>query len=615
MFKAVFILEEQKLFTGRNIKLFLPIFILLGLFCWDGITDFNTINENRKPFQEMERDKVSMHIHYTFYGIRGVRLLLIPSPISVLFNDTALFDGATAHVDTAEKLNISNSFKGKGLFSNSGGYMDFSGIIFLIGSFLALLYGYDAIRNQKYLKFVSQKFDSRNPTFFILLSRVILLNLVFLIMACLPPLFQTIYGMNAFNIFYLVFILGLFLIVTFFISTGAAIASIKNKPARLIALPIVYFLLVLFIPWAVKKAVYIAAKESIESIYKFEYKTFKYVMDFEKRFYKQFGVWKSGDVAPNDIQEFIESGQDREFNKLRKLEIERIDSILKKIRIYHTIAALFPTSFYLSMNKELSSKGFLNLIAFYRYAYEMKFKFIRFYIERKFYRPLPKSGVEPFIKKNEDLFYSQSRLPGSYFIGIILTSFYIAVLSFFTYKGVKKLLEGEPGDLRALDINIKPGRLNFLLTGNGGLKNQVYNFLRGKGKSFVNIAINGEEIEPGGISFVILFDTKELPDDITAWALYKFLFGKKMETPMEKGDILFSWSLLYAGEDKIIVMDEFMDRLKEAEIKKMKKVIHSEKLRVLYISDKYYKGVHLITDELIIEHPKDKPVDKPKKQP
>lgn len=482
MFKTLLKFEAKRLFTWRNIKIFFAFFILLCTFSWDGINDFKMIQSNKEPFKEMERDKVSMHIHYTFYGIRGVRLLFIPCPISVIFNDSAVFKGMTAHVDTAENLNISNSFKGKDLFSGFGGYMDFGGIIFLIGSFLSLLYGYDGTRSREYLRLLSDISGSRKPALSITLARVILFNMLFLGLCGLSLLWLLINGINAVNVYYCLFAGGLCFVITFFISTSALIGSLKNKSVGLLILLAFYFLFVFFIPWVIQKAVYIEAKTGIESIHKFEYKSFKYVMDLEKRLNKRFGVWKSGNVAPDEIKAAIESGQDNEYKKLRKLEMERFDSILKRIRAYQTVAAFFPSTFYLSLNKELSSKGFQNFVNFYRHAYEMKYKFIEFYIDRKFYRPLPKSGVEPFIKENEDYFFlGQSHLPKGFLLGFGLTVFYITVLLFILsriqLKEPKRKIE-VPG------IDFKEGQKSlFVLCENEQIKNEIFWFYESQGNA------------------------------------------------------------------------------------------------------------------------------------
>lgn len=478
MFTSIFVFESKRLFIRRNIIILVIIFFLSAFFCLDGISDYKIIQSNKKPFQEMERDKVSLHIHYTFYGIRGVRLLFVPSPLSVIFNDLAVFEGMTAHVDTAEKLNISNSFKGKGLFSNSGGYMDFSGIMLLIGSFLSLLYGYDVTRSRGYLKMIADLSCCRGPAIFLVLARLILINLTAWVLSGLTLLWLLVNGIPAGNVFYLYFVLVLTLVITFFLLTGALIGSINQTPARVIALPVVYFLLVLFVPWLVQKAVYVNVKKDIQSIYQFEYDTFKYVMEFEKRLYERFGVWKSGEPASDEIKAAVQSGQEIEYKKVREAELKRINDLEKEIRNYHSLTALFPTTFYLSTNKELSSKGYRNFIAFVRYAYKKKQEFIKFYIDRKFHQPLPETGVEPFIKNNEDLFYGQSLLPPSFKMGTALTFLYILVFLFGLYKLDTGQTKPEP-QIPQIAFDKKENAL-LVLCENDRVKDDIFRFFQGR---------------------------------------------------------------------------------------------------------------------------------------
>lgn len=470
--------EAKRLFTRRNIIIFSCILILLLIVSLGGISDYKMILENKKPFKEMEKDKVSLHIHYTFYGIRGVRLLLIPSAMSVLFNNTSVFPGMTAHVDTAEKLNISNSIKGKDLFSNAGDYMDFSGLMLLIGSFLSLLYGYDSTRNREYISLLQDISKKQNIVFKVILSRIILLCSVFVALSILFVVWLMVIGIQIFNLYYLIFLVFILGIITFFVLSGAGIGRIRSKTIRGISLPVFYFMMVLFIPWVIREIVYLDARSNIQSIYNFEYETFKYVMEFEKEQYERFGVWKSGEVAPEEIKKMIETIDDRIYNKLKELENKRIDQITKRIKVYSIISSLFPTTFYISNNRELSSKGFRNFLDFYRYAYNKKFLFIKFYLERKFFRPLPKTGVEPFIKGDEDLFYAEPRLQYFFGGGVSINAIFILVIAAFLYMSVHKKIDRP--QLTLPEIDVTTDKSNFVLCEDDSIRNEYFDYFRSK---------------------------------------------------------------------------------------------------------------------------------------
>lgn len=462
MFLKVLRLETIKLVNKRNIIIFAVVFGFLAFSCWNGINDYKLIVANQKPFQQVEKDKVSMHLHYTFYGIRGVRLLFIPTPLSVLFNDTSVFRGMTAHVDTAEKLDISNSFKGKDLFADKSGYMDFSGIILIIGSFLALAYGYEILQCKEYLKLLADTSGSPAPVLFVIIARIFLITLVFWLLSGLALLWLLINGINAIGFDFLLYLLGLTLVLTTFVLIGASVGTMKSKPFQIIIILAVYFSMVFYIPGMIHQFIYMEAKSSLQSIYDFEYESFKYIMSFEKRYYDRFGILKSGETASKEALEMIRSRWDNEYKNLRKLEAERIVRLKQRIDMFQTLSSFCPTAFYLSTNKELSSKGFQSFIDFYKYAYDLKHDFVRFYTERKIYRHSKKKGVEPFIKGNEDLFFGKSQLPDNFTLGLTVSLVWIwglVLIMWLRFKRVFAVRPSSPDEKHLLDLKKKKVRV------------------------------------------------------------------------------------------------------------------------------------------------------------
>jgi len=597
MFKTVFAFEFKKLFNKRNVLIFLVILLVLIVFSWEGIDEYKTTLKNRKPFLETEKAKTSRFLNYTQYGTRGVRLLLIPAPLSVIFNDLAIYSGLVANIDTGEGLYIYNTFKGKNLFANSGGYMDYSGIIFFISCFLALIYGYDITRKREYLKFMANTFGYKRTHFLIILSRTILLNLALLLICGITLLWLLINGINSVNSFFLCFVLVLILLVTFFLLIGSNIGRIKNKSVKFITLVSVYCLFLVLIPWVIKKAVYVEAKNNMNSNYMLEFKKFGMLMNFEDRFDEKFGIWKSGKEAPGDVKAMIQSGQEKEYKEIYKYEMEMLNAIKKRVKVYQTLCALFPTSFYLSCNRELSGSGFQTFIDFYSHVFKTKYEFIDFFVVHKFHKPLTNEGVKVFLKEGKNLFFAKSHILNQFLLGIGLMLFYIAVLYILSFRGYKKQIEEEPGELKDLGIDIKPGKFNYMVTGDQGLKNQVFNFLSGRGKTFVNISLDGKPLESK--SFVYLFDTRKMPEDITPRILHKFLLGKELIDDKPNWKILFEYAVSQGKEGKVIVMDCFLSGLKPEEIKQLKGRIVMNGLKSLYISANWDQAVNLADDKII----------------
>lgn len=481
MFNRVLLLEAKKLVIKRIIVLLAVVFGVLAFSCWNGINDYKLILANQKPFQEVEKDKVKMHLHYTFYGIRGVRLLFIPTPLSVMFNDVAVFRGMTAHVDTAEKLDITNSFKGKDLFADKSGYMDFSGIMLIIGACLALAYGYEIPLHRDHLKLLADAYGSPAPVYFMVIARILLINLVFWMLSVLALLWLLLNGVNALRLDFLLYLLGLTLVLTTFVLIGANVGTLKSRSFQVIILMAVYFSLVFFIPGMIHQVIYIEAKKGIQSIYDYEYETFKYIMAFEKRFYERFGTWQSkAKIAPKDMQDMVRSRWDREYKQLRGIESERIKRIRDRVETYQTLSAFLPTSFYFSINKELSSKGFQNFIDFYEYAYDMKHEFMKFYVERKFYRAMKKGEkVEPFIKGNEDLFYAKSQLPASFAFGLAVSLIWIGGLALLFGFRFHRLFVSQPKiPEEKYRLDLKKNKVRMVVTTHPVSKSKVISGVR-----------------------------------------------------------------------------------------------------------------------------------------
>jgi len=477
MFTSIFLYEAKKLLRKRNIIIFFVILIILAAFSYEGTSDYKTLLKSKAPFQDAEKEKVSLLIHYTFYGIRGVRILFIPNALSVLFNDLAVYSGLTANVDSAEGLSITNSINGKELFAEAGGYMDFSGILLLISTFLALIYGYDIMRDKEYLKLLADLSKCKKIHITVALLRIILLSLSCVLLYCLSLLWLFINGIPA-NASFLLYIAILLPVVTFFITTGAFIGYRIGRPFQFITLAALYFSLLLLIPWAIKKCLYIEATNNICSTYELEYEKLKVMMDLERRSYNQIGTWKSGAVGPDEVKALVQSGQDIEYKKLQEYENGRIKSLSRRIKIYHIVSSFFPTTFYLSSNQELSSKGYVEFIRFYRYVHYMKYQFIKFYIEKKFYLTLPASGVEPFVKGDENLFEAESRLPAYFPLGLGMTLFYILAMLLLLNKSESRRQE-TGSESKAPAINFAEGRTSqFILCGNNRKKGELFNYYR-----------------------------------------------------------------------------------------------------------------------------------------
>ncbi len=567
--------EAGRLFNRRNIIITTGILILAAFFCRDGIADYKRTLANKKPFQEIERDKISPPGHYPLYGPREVRRLFIPTAMSVYFNDLAVFQEITARVDTTEKLN-------KELFANPGGYMDFSGIMYMIGSFLGLLYGFDGTRNRDYSRMLSDLSGSRKMAPAVTLARVILLNLVFWLVSGLALLWVLIHGLQTANIFFLVYVPELTLLITFFIMTGAVLGTLKNKTTPLIALPLVYFLSIFFIPWLLQKAVYMEAKNSLQPLYDFENETLKPGLILEKQVNKNFEGRENKNKVPGDIDAMIELNMKSIDKKTQDLESQQVEKISKRVRTYQIISAFWPTTFYLSSSKELSSKGFLDFVDFYRFA-------------RK-----------SFIKGNGNFFYGQSRLPAWFFGGLGLTGIYILALWFILYR--RTAGKGRVMPVKTPQIDFNRGNTLFALCKDNRVKDEIFRYFQGQPRTVCidKIPVNFQFEVGAGVVLDFLCRLAEAPKE-KVLSYLKILGIEDLSTlKLEETEILKFYLAVKIAKNEpqyIVFKDFFAQESRELEeaVFKLLTLLEIPGLKILYLSCKMYSPKTSLDDDIKVE--------------
>ncbi len=616
MLKAVFSFESKRFITKRNFKIFFALFFLLVGLSYDGIRDYKATIDGIESFQETERQKASQFINYTLYGTRGIRLLFVPDPLCVIFNDLAVYRGLISIVDSGEGLYIFSDMNGKEVFADSSGFLDFSGVIYLIGCLIAILYGYDASRNEDYLNLLTEISDNRRIVLPIVLSRIILLNLYMILLCFLSLLWFLINGINLFDVSFLYFILVLVLVISSFIAGGAVIGSIKNKGLKIGLLFIVPFVFLLLIPGVIKKVFYNEAT-NIKSLPEFEFDKLKIMMKLEKRLYDRFKTWKSGEVAPDDIKTMIQSGQEIEYKKLKGFEVYRIDMISKRVKAYHLVSSFCPTSFYKASNRELSSKGFKNFIQFYRFTFDKECGFIAFYIDRKFYKPFPKTGLEPFIKGDEDLFHSQSQLPYFFWIGVFLTLFYTAVLLLVFYRIQKKRMKiREPKT--AYKIEQEKDNPLFVLCENEKIKTDIFNYYQNKKGSVCLEKIYTGDFQFYGIKSHELFnhfcqtsgvDENKALENLNQMGI-RDLTGLPVVCHEITSKILVA--VKTAADFDLIVMNDFLkneSREMEKDLFNLLLFLEKSGKKILYLSCQMKQSNYRLTDKIKIDGFKSFPLE------
>ncbi len=536
-FRAFFILEFKRFFSTRNAAVML-LFLCLCLWLVNfGVTHYQDLKKGSKEFQDVVNEKVRQFPTYDMYGGYGIHLYFMPAPSAILFHNSGLFSQLICRMDVGEILDAYDLFKGKNIFAEKPGkLLDFSGFFLLLGSLIALFYGFEAFRNKEYLRFLASRFWHRRVFALIWFSRVVLLSMYFTFVTLCAVGFLFLRGIlvqrSDFGHLVVFLIVKLMLLVFFF--TVGCLAG--NMQSRLSGLFMVFFwmLSVYFIPSIVTKMVE-AGAHNITSNFESELNKLTKLMDFERWAIGEMEKRKkAGEVVTiKDLPQFYTEY----FKKIQELESKLLAETEVYVSSNKTFSTLFPSTFYLSLNSEISSRGYQGILEFYRYAAKIKDKFIDFLVKKRSEELAAKEKgqrikVVSFIKGDENIFEGKSLLPFYFPLGIVVTFLYIVVFSYWAYAVYKRTLfflpQEEEDGLQDLKIEIEKGVANVVLTRGMSIKHYLYNVLSGKSKGFKGqVLVEGVDIGmvQRKVDFVYLCHPEEMPGDIKSGDFILFILG------------------------------------------------------------------------------------------
>jgi hypothetical protein len=613
MFSAIFTFELKRRLCRRDIIVFLFIVAVVLFFVQYGKNKYVDTAENIRAFQEAENNKVSQYVLYRQYGAFGMRLLFIPSPYSVLFNDYA-FDGLLSSINIAERSNIFKSVKGKGFFIARSGLMTFSGIILLFSVFASLLYGYDTTRSKEYLRLLADFTGSKNVFWAILVSRLIILNLVFLVLLGISLLSLLIDSINLFHVPLIFMVIVLILVLTFFFALGGVIGSLK-KSIRGIVFGAVYLLSVGFIPILADIGIEMNAGD-IAPLLTFDLHNLQIIMKNDKALINRYGSLNSIDPIPPGVVTEITRAVKNEHGIIKKREHQMQMHMLKKIKQSQIASAFFPVLLYISTHQEVSTHGGLSLVDFYAFGQQRKEEFIDFYVKKRFAgefdKDHPKNNpdqigpLENFVKSSENLFYARSHLPHGFLLGIGMTMLYIAVLFILLFR---IHVRERKTDVKTVKVDFKKGNTLLVLCKDEQIKQTIFRYFQNQedvaciDKLTVDFQLNGIRVYDVLTFFCRLAgaNKKKAIEDLSILGVRDL---NKLRLSTE--DLLKFYTAIKVSADNIgyVILNDFFkkeSREFEQDFFNLLTLLESSGIKILYLSCQMYYPKSSLDEDITLE--------------
>jgi hypothetical protein len=340
-----------------------------------------------------------------------------------------------------------------------------------------------------------------------------------------------------------------------FLFGGLIAGTIKNRFWGWASIGITWFLLAFLLPVLIYHFTYSRAT-SIQSPYKMEIVKLQLFQNYESE-----GLEKGGkfDQSKRGIEQekgmflFFWNGG---FKRIMGSEKKMLDEMKKRIYFYQEASALFPSTFFLSVSSEMSSRGFDNLVGFNEYSQEMKKAYIWYLAQNYIFSAIME--FPPFIKETENIYQGKSRLPDNFNFGLAVNLVWLIVLFGLYWFMFNRMLDHAIETKRELSPDeLTKNQTNIIFTSDKGLLPQLITKLRLQKISFLSIP--GPASLPGDTTVKNLFSLfcLAVPEAL------KEIAGKYVYTlePDQKGKVLSEITRSLKAD--VIIFDNFLAGLSD----------------------------------------------------
>ncbi len=597
--KATFLYELKRIFTLKHCLFFLLFFILSLYLVYFGVSKYNNFLEEKENFLDYERLKVRQYINYEQYGSYGFRVLLQPSPLVIFWHSSLKFLEST--IDTKEVVDIFSTYKGQKLFTHSEVIVDFSKMLFVMGTLLMLYFGLTT-----FVSFESILFrHTQNHSHYILstiASRWVILTAYFLSVLAAAYFFAKVLGIR-FNSqeagVFIHYALYVVLFLTFFYLLGMFIAvAVRFGKVFTISAYLIWFLLI----FAVPQFNHIDLEKRSEGIKSNEIVNIEKMTNgrnFDirtKTFFKELQEKKVKEIRPI-ARRFIEEYIQKIMPLNRALENNLDRDVKRLISHYENRSVFFPSSFYRFLAKECSGIGYYCNRDYLKYLLELKNNFYRYYFDKRSNQV--DQSVESFIKGAENIYLSRAALPDHFAAGAFITFLYSLLFLGGALYGLHRGLERSRGvEMIEVDSDrMEIGKTYFYFSQDDGQKRGIFNYLRSTGAVIIHRP-HSSLYDPGtSLNSWLEFEIQQ--ENIDAANVHEILdtlhvTSDQLNRKIKEADVeLFAkvyLALKLAQDSGIYVFDDFLNSVSR-ELERAFKVVldrHKSHAAVIYFGSQMF---------------------------
>ena len=498
--------EEKQALSRLNIAVALLILAMgLGLLQLH-ISEFKKTEDQKAVFQDVEKNKVEQFTNYRQYGFFGFRLLFLADPRSTLFMNSTVLKDMTAYIDSGERLNIYQSLKSRAPFDVTKYlFADCSGIYLCFVGLLAIFYGYMAFLHTEYLKFLASITGKKKLFISTFLSRANMLVQFSLVYLASAVLLITINGVAiGIDQYLVVLFIKMCGVSLAFFAVGAVFGLCESIFVGLAGAIASWFIPLFIIPFIISVIVS-ANSGTIKPENQLEIEKLELLMGHEKRFNNETGILPLNKTPTERQSELLLGYYKNEFRKIQALEEILKAQMQECTKLHYLLSAFFPTTGYLALTQEISSKGYENLYAFYQTVIQIKEAFFKEYMKKVYFSSSSEPAkVEPFLKGDDNIYIGKPALPGYLLLDFFINLLWIVGLAMLAYYRFNKSLFGLPEKKKNIeaprDIALKSGQIIEWCVSSNLLNRILYSMMSNETRDF----------KKKGYSFLVTLDDQVL---------------------------------------------------------------------------------------------------------